>query len=433
VVSGTVYGPDGQPVSGAAVRVVDAPVPPVVSGPDGVYTLPLPLVEDAHYTLSATFQDLAYEVEFIGLEGDRELDFHLPYVIAEGFETGTMTSFPWVHGGDAFMGPDTAEAHEGIFSARSAEIRDDETSEISLDYYVNGDGELSFWVKTSSEEGYDGLVFLVDGHHLADWSGETDWTRFATTVTAGQHSFQWIYTKDYAVSIGADAAWIDRIEFPGTGVEPLPKLEVDRSSIALSLNPGLLQTEVVELANTGGYRLDYTASVSPVPNDGTPTPWVSASPLESWVHPGVSRHIEIVFDASEVGTGTYYASLQIASNDPLTAITSIPLVLTVGAISGVDGTPEVAGVEFMGAVPNPFNPMTYISYSLPGTEKVSLKVYDVSGRLVRDLVDGPRSAGLHRERWDGRDGTGRSVASGVYFARLKVGAESQLRQMLLLR
>jgi subtilisin family serine protease len=433
VVSGTVYGPDGEPVPDATVRVVDAPVPPVHTGADGFYTLPLPLVEDANYTLAAIARDLAYEVGFIGLDGDRTLDFHLPYVIAEGFETGTMTSFPWVHGGDGPMQPDITEAHEGLFSARSAEIRDGESSEISLDYYVNGDGELSFWLKTSSEQGYDGLVFKVDGITLAAWSGETDWTRYATTVSSGPHSFQWIYTKDYAVSMGSDAAWIDRIEFPGTGVEPVAMARVDRSNIALELNPGLLQTEVVELSNTGGYRLDFTAAMSPVPDDGTPIPWVSVSPQEGWVHPGVSRNLEVAFDASEVGMGTHYAMLRIVSNDPFTTVTSIPIVLTVGAVSSVDDTPEAAGVQFMGAVPNPFNPTTHISYRLPAEAEVSLKVYDVSGRLVRGLVNGHRTAGLHRERWDGRDDTGRNAASGVYFARLAVGTESQLKQMLLLR
>ena len=54
---------------------------------------------------------------------------------------------------------------------------------------------------------------------------------------------------------------------------------------------------------------------------------------------------------------------------------------------------------------------------------VSLKVFDVAGRLVRTLVDGRRTAGAHSERWDGRDESGLNAASGVYFARMKAEGE----------
>jgi len=431
VVSGTVFGPDDQPVSGATVRAAGVAFPPAVTDAEGRYTLLLPLVEDAHFTLTATALDLAFEVEFIGLEGDRTVDFHLPYINAEGFETGTLTSFPWFSAGDVPMTPDTAEAFEGLYSLRSGDIRDDETSEISLTYYVTWEGEISFQVRTSSEKGYDGLIFLVDDVYVRSWSGETPWTRFATTVPAGSHRFTWRYIKDYAVSAGSDAAWIDRIEFPGTGVQPQPKLRLDRSAVALALNPGLLQDETLVLANDGGYRLDFTATL--VPGSGTPEGWVTLAPAPGWVHPGVTRSLDLAFDAAGLDYGTYEALLEIETNDPDAPATTVPLTLTVGHISAVDDLPAAGIVEFPGAVPNPFNPMTQIAYTLGADAEVSLRIYDVSGRLVRDLVAGTRAAGPHRERWDGRDGSGRGVASGVYFARLKVGTETQLRQMLLVR
>ena len=84
--------------------------------------------------------------------------------------------------------------------------------------------------------------------------------------------------------------------------------------------------------------------------------------------------------------------------------------------------------------PNPFNPTTTILFSLAERGRVVLKVFDVSGRLVRTLADATLSAGaLHRIEWDGRDEGGVSVASGVYFYRLVTGGFNSTRKMVLLK
>ena len=83
--------------------------------------------------------------------------------------------------------------------------------------------------------------------------------------------------------------------------------------------------------------------------------------------------------------------------------------------------------------PNPFNPETVIRYDVPAPGgKVTLTVYDVSGRLVRTLVDGVQTAGQHSARWNGRNGE-RGVASGVYFCRMTAPGFSGQRKMVLLR
>ncbi len=83
--------------------------------------------------------------------------------------------------------------------------------------------------------------------------------------------------------------------------------------------------------------------------------------------------------------------------------------------------------------PNPFNPQTFIDFALPGAGRVSLKIYDGRGRLVRTLVDGVRAAGPHRVIWDGTDDAGRSAASGVYHYVLKSSDRDLRRKMTLLR
>jgi len=110
----------------------------------------------------------------------------------------------------------------------------------------------------------------------------------------------------------------------------------------------------------------------------------------------------------------------------------VAVELTVTPVSAV-GDELPRHLVFHGAVPNPFNPATDIKFSLPRDSKVSLAVYDVAGRLVRTLVDGKRIAGTHSERWDGRDESGLNSASGVYFARLRIGSETSIKPMTLVR
>jgi len=71
------------------------------------------------------------------------------------------------------------------------------------------------------------------------------------------------------------------------------------------------------------------------------------------------------------------------------------------------------------ARPNPFNPATTIAYSLASRSRVTIRVYDVAGRVVTTLVDGEVDAGPHVIVWDGRTDSGERAASGVYFVRME--------------
>ncbi len=83
--------------------------------------------------------------------------------------------------------------------------------------------------------------------------------------------------------------------------------------------------------------------------------------------------------------------------------------------------------------PNPFNPVTTIEFSISRDSHVDLIIYDVSGRLIRTLLDDFKKMGNYSIKWNGRDKRNRPVASGVYFYRLKTGNFTKSKKMVLLR
>jgi hypothetical protein len=82
----------------------------------------------------------------------------------------------------------------------------------------------------------------------------------------------------------------------------------------------------------------------------------------------------------------------------------------------------------LGNYPNPFNPVTNISYQLSATSFVKLSIYDVAGRKVAELVNGWREAGVHEVTWDASD-----LASGIYVYRLEAGEFSAGGKMVLMK
>lgn len=83
--------------------------------------------------------------------------------------------------------------------------------------------------------------------------------------------------------------------------------------------------------------------------------------------------------------------------------------------------------------PNPFSKICTIRYSLPASSQVSLRVYNLAGRRVRELTDGSKQAGLHIVNWDGKDDGGRLVPSNIYFYRLRGKEFSATGKMLFMR
>lgn len=106
-----------------------------------------------------------------------------------------------------------------------------------------------------------------------------------------------------------------------------------------------------------------------------------------------------------------------------------------------NGGPQSAGVvdlkgaeiQLYPASPNPATSSVQFEYALASSQRVALALYDVTGRLVRTLVDREDLPGLHRLTWDGKDALGRRVKSGVYFARLKADSYQATQKVVFVR
>ena len=89
-----------------------------------------------------------------------------------------------------------------------------------------------------------------------------------------------------------------------------------------------------------------------------------------------------------------------------------------GVVGVGGGGPGARGLATLTCAPSPFTASARLSFTLPRTGRVDLRVYAIDGREVRSLVSGPLAAGTHVTAWDGRDARGARVPAGVYFARL---------------
>jgi hypothetical protein len=160
--------------------------------------------------------------------------------------------------------------------------------------------------------------------------------------------------------------------------------------------------------------------------------WLSVTPVSGDVSVGSRANVEVTLDATGLDAGDYYADIIISSNggDPVT----VPVALHVGATGIDDGEFDTPSMYVLkGVSPNPFNPVTTVTYGVPTDASVRLAIYSVAGRLVRTLVDGEVGAGYRTVVWDGRDDRGREVGSGVYFCRMEAAGFDDTAKMVLMK
>jgi len=230
-------------------------------------------------------------------------------------------------------------------------------------------------------------------------------------------------------------------------------LVTSAAAILLQASPGAspallaetLETTAIDIGapgrdNTAGAGvLDIPAALGTIPNLGVKTfaihndgalpltvsdilwtaHWLDIEPTGGRIDPGDSLSCRATFDPEGVLEGIHYDNIYIFSDDP-TGIHLVQAKLIIGEDTTDAGdTPAITPARLSNH-PNPFNPQTTLRFDLARAGRTELAIYDLQGRRVRVLVAEVLAAGRHEVNWNGADELGRSVASGVYFARLQM-------------
>ena len=155
---------------------------------------------------------------------------------------------------------------------------------------------------------------------------------------------------------------------------------------------------------------------------------------------GTPGSVALHFDDTNVTASTVYMAnvvLHTSDDQSIPGATNLSdLTWGVTAIVtdlATDAPQVVLRTQLHHNVPNPFNPTTTIAFDLAVAQRVQLFVFDSRGRHIRSLVEDEMNAGQHRVLWDGRDQAGRSMASGIYFYRMRTAQFEQTQRMTLIR
>jgi hypothetical protein len=114
----------------------------------------------------------------------------------------------------------------------------------------------------------------------------------------------------------------------------------------------------------------------------------------------------------------------------------IPSQITaiIGTPAGIDDEPELPEKPVVYQnYPNPFNPRTTIEFYLPARGRADIAIFDIGGRLVRELASGQFAAGSNRVFWDSKDNSGQAVSSGIYFYKFSSGSTVSVKQMTVVK
>lgn len=190
----------------------------------------------------------------------------------------------WLHGGHANWFSQSVTSTDAFAAWQSGQVGNNQISWFQTT--VSGPGQLGFFWKVSSENGYDFLSFHLDDELQEAISGEVDWQWKTIAVPSGLHRLTWVYSKDIDLASGADAGWVDGIIWPA--LETYASWKTNLFSPAELANPQI-SGPLADPQKTGlnnllryAFHLDRTQSTSP----DLPAPGVAA--VQQQIHPTLS-------------------------------------------------------------------------------------------------------------------------------------------------
>ncbi len=357
-------------------------------------------------------------------------------VVAEDWESHTFDRFPWQQMGTLPWTITDLNPWEGSYCAQSGAISDYQSSQMFVTYESAADDSISFYFRTSSEPGYDFLIFMIDNFMQGQWSGENPWTRAAFPVAAGSHQYKWIYRKDLAFAYGLDKAWVDFIAFPPPvlpSVDPGPAdtlcagrqvtLQATASqydsirwntggdghfandtALNTIYTPGTLDIigGTVTLRLTGYGTYGSTAKNKMITIHPLPHAFITVSPYDTvcagnaillaadttgiatyqWI-PGEMTTPEITVDTAVTGgMGSYWYRLTVTNRFSCSAKDSV--VITFKNCTGIE-EPQLQTIRVW---PNPGNGQFLIGMHTLADEPVTLIIHDANGSVVfHEIID----------------------------------------------
>jgi len=156
--------------------------------------------------------------------------------------------------------------------------------------------------------------------------------------------------------------------------------------------------------------------------------WLMVDNDQGMIPPNELVDVVLTCSAGNHQEGSYWAYIELYTNDPENVHVDIPVVMNVGATS-VDN-PVMIPICFSSEqnYPNPFNATTIIHYNLPEPSQVTIDIYNILGRRVETLVNRQQQVGYHQAIWNAV-----GFSSGVYFYKIQAGDYTETRKMLLLK
>lgn len=207
---------------------------------------------------------------------------------------------------------------------------------------------------------------------------------------------------------------------------PPPHISISPSVLRDTVEAGDSSSLLLHISNTGAGILYFAVL------DTAQTAWLSfVSPFGTLEQNG-NAEVEIISQATAISPGTYTAQIIISSNDPTQRTIIKTLSLVVLPSNSINGNVQQLPKDFSleQNFPNPFNPTTTISFALPKTMYVTLKIFNVLGNEVATLANGTEQAGFHQKTF-----TASHLPSGLYFYRLNVnnGEYVQTKKLILMK
>ena len=246
-----------------------------------------------------------------------------------------------------------------------------------------------------------------------------------TSFNTGTNS--WVTTVPVS---GSDEIFISGLAFPvdnlaaGAQVTWAGTFSTDQPGVCLQWKWGAAAYKSFSLLSSSPLVIDYNAAnVKPTHsaacgiNNGDHAGTPQNATIRASVTGGATGGGGSNFTGSWSGTGSVCPVCP--PKPPCAAVAPSGGSMTAASSEGSAGA--LGSLWFAPPSPNPSAGMSTLRFALPHDTSISLKAYDVSGRVVRELASGTYSAGPHTLSWDLRDNSGRSVSGGIYFLRLVVG------------